>query len=259
MRAGIWTALAIAMVLGTACRRAPDEASNASAPRSPSSTTRAARAQRASIASGQLRGFDLLTLLHEAAVQRELGLTDDHRNQIDVLVDEYMTELNALLIAKRDAHQSGQDAKERRRSMTEIEANRLERMAHYGIRCAALLSDVQQQRLQQVVFQLREFDVFFEPDVIADMAYSNRQARQLNTIRDRVVRDAAQLRSRRNNGELDKDALGSAVREVGATAYREAVRLLNQAQRAAFDKSRGPRINFRAHELALTLVQRAKQ
>ncbi|MHC4400558.1 MAG: hypothetical protein ACYTG0_12855 [Planctomycetota bacterium] len=204
--------------------------------------------------SGFKWGCDLLRLVNDGLVQKEVAVTETQRARITEVANEY---LDALA---RAAHKHEQlrapNGPIRKVIPVELKRKQTELMKRCGAKAVGLLSAEQQKRLLEVLFQLRSVEVFYSPDVAATLELTEGQKAEIAEIRQSVLGEARELHRKFMGQERNPKALEEHIERLFDKAKQRAVDTLNSRQKERFEAYHGPDINLSRRHLRLEIRKR---
>ena len=216
---------------------------------------RAASDEQNSEFAGASRGYPLLTLLNDALIQKELRLYDTQRVRLEHFAADYLRDLKSKLSELADL---GDDPAGRAARLAEISHESHALQDEYGARCAKVLSLKQRKRLDQITFQLRGFEAFYQSDIAEELRFTGEQRGKLAELRTSVIAEAQALLEARAAKRLSDASFAAQAEELLASAKLRAVALLAAKQARVFDASHGEPISFKPSQLKLTLKQQPR-
>jgi hypothetical protein len=185
-------------------------------------------------ASAQRFGFgrssnSLVGLAANEAVQKELGVAGDAAKKLQSLSDDYRaasqketTALGIDFAAIADLPRAEQAAKNREVNATLAEVTR-KLTAEFLPKLREVLNDEQLARLRQIQLQAMGIDSYSEPEVVAALAFTDEQKRQLTDLKNEYFR-------RQQDVDGDFQQRFARIREMNAERDKKAVELLSAEQ-----------------------------
>ena len=201
--------------------------------------------------SGKKWGYNLLILLNDRVVQRELAITQRQRASLAKLGNEFLDAFGPL-VRKRRQEQGGTATQEEAR-LAEFARERASLVEHFGKKTVKLLSDQQRERLGQVVFQLRGVEILDYPDVANTLQLTDEQKAQIAENRVWIIREARKLHKLFMEERQDRKRFEEGLDEVFEQAKQQAIGTLNAQQRQLLEALHGPSIGFSRRDLRLEI------
>lgn len=203
--------------------------------------------------SGHLHGFSLLILLNDKHVQDELDMSDKHRQAAASDAAEFLAwmkrEFNKALSAD-------EDPTKRAAAMADYADERQKQLEDHGSKLAQRLNDEQRDRLAEIAFQLRGFEVFFTPDVVDSLRLNEAQQEQLLQVRQWIVDEVKLLSERRAANDLNAAAYRREVKLLLRMGQQFALDTLQARQRRVFDDLSGKPIVFEPEQVQMTIAEK---
>lgn len=122
----------------------------------------------------------LLMLLDVPEVQKELGLDDEQRKQVEKLQDEQRDKMDSMF---RDAPRPGDDPDDRPRVDFRARIEQLNKQSDEAL--GKLLQEKQLDRLRQLQLQREGVAAFTKPEIADKLALTDEQKDKLHEIQDR--------------------------------------------------------------------------
>lgn len=194
-----------------------------------------------------LSGYSPLILVHEPLIQSELDFTATQADQVSMLVNDFLANVRVFVEQNRDLAGLSPELQTQRATM--LSREREMAAAKLDAKCLSLLSPAQIGRLEQVAFQLRVEEVFYEADVIRRLRLNKRQLETIAAKR-RKLRTQAHLLYEASDATA-RDTRHLQIQALRRENLREFEDLLTADQALIYGQLRGEPIRFAHAELRL--------
>jgi len=176
------------------------------------------------------------TLLGNSAVRRELRLTAEQKEKVDVVLREIEKQV-ARRMAERPA--KGADAPDSALGEEEISDVVI---AEYSPQLQVLLDEHQRRRLWQIGAQASGFAVFANEHVQRVLQWTPEQRRQITALGDKLVEDGVKVYM---DADLKLTEVEKRADLLKQKYYDDALALLTTKQRKDFDELLGERFDLK--------------
>jgi hypothetical protein len=182
---------------------------------------------------GRLFQIPAVTLAQLESVQKELKLSDEQTKQV--------AELNERLNEdRRELFQGGAggDRSQFREKWTKLNADAAEAFNE-------ILDDAQSARAQEIYVQVNGPSVVLDEQVAADLKLSDEQKKQL----EEVISASREEFMGAGLGDMEREAAAKKMEELTAGRDEKLLAVLNDDQRAQFEKMQGEKVEIDLSEL----------
>ena len=173
-------------------------------------------------------GGSILILLREPAVQEEIEVVDDQRQQLRQLGDTLRPQFD------RDNFRRDMSEEERRAALAEMRVEMEKAAQEAQTKVAEILLPHQMERLQQISLQVRGAQALADPQVAAKLNLTDQQKQQIETAQS-AMRDKWREVYQSGNPENMREQMETARREFD----QQIVAFLTPEQKTQWEEMKG--------------------
>ncbi len=183
-------------------------------------------------------------------MRRELGVSRDHAETLDQLVNTYLDTLRPIALEAREA--AAMPTKQRVAVLMRLGNQQRNAMHKFSTRALESLTESQELRLAQVALQLRGAKAFFLSRIVESFGLNPSQRQEIALVRSRLITEARRSRASTHPKKTDPT--------LGTKQWKEArqriIGILTADQLRLLDRLGGQRISFSDRDLSMVLRQR---
>jgi hypothetical protein len=179
-------------------------------------------------------------LLNMPTVQKELNLSDEQKAKIREIGDKNRSAMRDLFSSMRDVRE--EDRKAKAEEMSKIMQAQAEETRKA---IEAVLELTQRERLRGIAVQMLGIQALFDKEVQLELKLEDFQVAAMRVIDDRAARKTRELFTPGG----DPQAIGQKSQEIRSETEKRLMGLLNDEQKAAFDKLKGSKLEIPESEM----------
>jgi len=199
------------------------------------------RGGRPSARGGMVMGqMDLFRLIGIEQVQKEIGLTDEQKAELDKLREEMRRDRGAREGMEGLRDLSPEERRERMEEMRKkFQEEAAKRAKETEAKLAELLKPEQLLRLKQIQLQLGGVYVLQRPEVAEHLGLSEDQKTQLKTISDESAEEMRKLFGSARGQDVDREKIREQMQQLNADVQKKSMAVLNDEQKQKFAEMMG--------------------
>lgn len=194
-------------------------------------------------------GYSVFLLANERNVQAELRMTPEQTLAIAGLASEYLDSLRAFAEKNREPA----DVKRSPAKASLMHEKTKAFLAKYGNSAINVLSKEQQQRLEQVAFQLCGFEVLRYREVMEALTLTDVQKSQITDLRSWLISECEKVKADYAQKRLAVAGFNEGTDKALAEAKERAIATFTPEQREVFESMEGPKISFARRHLKMEI------
>ncbi len=200
-------------------------------------------------------GYSLLPLVGNKLVQSELALSESQHSEIAQITADYVNVLAPQVSLLRQA--SGDRPREQA-ALAAFQARQFALLSEAGGRAAKVLTPAQDQRLAQILVQLRSIEIFDIPEFAAALGLSDPQRLEIRNVRKELETEAERLAKAKQARQLSPQDYDRHLDAAFQRAEQRVLPILNKDQQQQLIDWRGATIPFTRQSLRLVIHGRAE-
>ncbi len=179
-------------------------------------------------------------LLNIPSVQKELHLSDDQKARIREIGEKNRSAVRDLFSSMRDVREEDRKAKaEEMGKKMQVQGEETRKAIE------AVLELAQRERLRGIAVQVLGIQALFDKEVQQDLKLEEFQIAAMRVIDDRAARKTRELFTPGG----DPQAIGQRSQEIRAETEKRILGLLNDQQKAAFERLKGAKFEIPESEM----------
>ena len=188
---------------------------------------------------GMVPGMDVLMMLTQEPVQKELKLTTEQTTKVTEAADEMRSEMQEIFSGLQDL-----SPEERREKMQELRGEAEKMAKELKGKVDALLDPSQKNRLKQLAVQRRgAFGALQDAEVASALKLTDEQKKKVATMAEEARPGRGQGPGGGGGGG-DREAMRERFQAMQKERNEKALAILTAEQKADLEKLQGPKFDF---------------
>jgi hypothetical protein len=202
-------------------------------------------------------GYSYFSLLIDKRIQSELDMSESQRNDLKKLEEKLFEE-----IFKNNPHKFN-ETKQQRNFDDKLDQNKEDEDIEKGkktnffnelsIESKRILNEEQKKRLDEIIFQLKNVEIFFYPDIVSSFHFSKSQIKEIEQIHDALIKRAAELREKYILKEKKPQEFKKQLLKCMDEGKGQFLKSFSSEQMAKFETMEGKKIDFDQTDLNFSM------